>query len=156
MPPVRTRPPFSPASTTNRQTSQHLEEDQEETATCIDIELAEPSPYQSGVHFALCTLPRPRRRALARVYAKNRASSRGGGAKLTSANTVSDRGYYNAHYAAADAIYCFHRLRQHSAVDAIDAVATNSRCRFIRLSKSTSFKLTVSQASGSDSLLRVT
>ena len=118
--PFRTQPPFSPASITNQQTSRHLEEDQEETGTCIDIELAETSPYQSGVHFALyacypdregvhwqglCQEPNEQvavvgRRRFQRVQSQTEVT-------------------YNTQYAAADAIYCFHRLRQHSTVDAL-------------------------------------
>ena len=95
--------------------------DLEETATDIDIELAEPSPYQSGVHFALCRYPDREG-----VHWQGLCQEPGEQALWWGegdfSEYVSDRGYFNAQYAAADAIYCFHRLRQHGAVDCHHAV----------------------------------
>ena len=121
----------------------------EETATGIDIELAETSPYQSGVHFALYTCEDREG-----VYWQGLCQEPGEQALWWSegdfSEYVSDRGYYNAQYAAADAIYCFHRLRQHSAVDAI-ALCYELALPVHQVIEEHFVKLTVSQASGSDS-----
>ena len=98
-----------------------LEEHQEETATCIDIELAETSPYRSGVHFALYTCEDREG-----VYWQGLCQEPGEQALWWSegdfSKYVSDRGYYNAQYAAADAILLLppptsaQRCRCHRAV----------------------------------------
>ena len=90
----------------------------EETATGTDIELAETSPYQSGVHFALYTCEDREG-----VYWQGLCQEPGEQSLWWGEDDfseyVSDRGYFNAHYAAADAIYCFHRQREYSADDSL-------------------------------------
>ena len=118
----------------------------EETATGIDIELAETSPYQSGVHFALYTCEDREG-----VYWQGLCQEPGEQALWWGEGDFSeyssDRGYFNAQYAAADAIYCFHRLRQHSAVDAI-TLCYELTLPIHQVIEEHFVRLTVSQASG--------
>ena len=90
----------------------------EETATGTDIELADTSPYQIGVHFALYTCEDREG-----VYWQGLCQEPGEQSLWWGegdfSEYVSDRGYFNAHYAAADAIYCFHQQREHSANDSL-------------------------------------
>ena len=120
--------------------------DLEETATCIDIELSEVSPYQSGVHFALCRYPDKEGVHWQGLCQEPNEQSRWWNEGDFSEYS-SDRGYSNARYATADAIYCFHRLRQHSAVDAI-TLCYELALPIHQIVEEHFVKLTVSQASG--------
>ncbi len=118
----------------------------EEEATCIDITLAETSPYQSGVHFALCRyLDREGVHWQGLCQEPNEQSQWWNEGDFSEYS--SDRGYFNAQYAAADAIYCFHRLRQHSAVDAL-TLCYELALPIHQIVEEHFVKLTVSQSSG--------
>ena len=96
--------------------------DLEDPATGIDIELADTSPYQSGVHFALYEYednPGVRWQGLCQEPGE---SSQWWNTDADFAHLVSDRGYYNARYAAADCIFSLHTERGYSIEEAITLV----------------------------------
>ena len=118
----------------------------EASTTCIDIELSDMAPYQSGIHFALCTYEDREGIYWQGLYQEPGESDRWWG-EADFRKSRSDAGYSDEKYAAADAIYCFHRLRQHSAVSSLTLcyelglpVEQILEERFVRL--------TISQASG--------
>ena len=131
---------------TNREIDAHLSELVFEPTAGIDIELAEISPYECGVHFALCT-----HEEREGVYWQGLCQEPGEAdrwwGEADFSEYVSDRGYYNASYAAADAIYCFHRLRGHSAEDSL-TLCYELALPVHQIIEEHFIQLTVSQASG--------
>ena len=94
----------------------------EDPATSIDIDLADASPYQSGVHFALYEYddnPGVRWQGLCQ---EPNETSQWWNTDADFAHLVSDRGYFNAHYAAADCIFSLHTERGYSIEEAITLV----------------------------------
>ena len=118
----------------------------EAAAPLLDIELAEISPYECGVHFALCT-----HEEREGVYWQGLCQEPGEAdlwwGEGDFSEYVSDRGYDNTHYAAADAIYCFHRLRGHSAEDSL-TLCYELALPVHQIIEEHFIRLTVSQASG--------
>ena len=92
--------------------------DLEENSVGIDIQLPNTSLYQSGVHFSLFTYVDREG-----VYWQGLCQEAGerdrwwGEADFS--GHCSERGYLDARYAAADAIYRLHRQRDFSAADAL-------------------------------------
>ena len=119
------------------------------TSPVIDISLPETSPYQSGVHFALY-----RDLDQAGIHWQGLCQEPGEQSQWWGEGDFSayssDRGYSNARYATADAIYCFHRLRQQSAVDAV-TLCYELTLPIDQIIEEHFVRLTVSQALGYDS-----
>ena len=79
-------------------------------ATPTDIELADISPYQSGIHFALYQ------------YESQPGWYWQGLSHGDFAHLTADRGYLNARLAAADCLFCLHVERGYSIEEAVTLV----------------------------------
>lgn len=116
------------------------------STTCIDIELSDTAPYQCGVHFALYAYADQEGVYWQGLCQKPNGSDRWWG-EADFSKSCSDTGYSNERYAAADAIYCFHRLRQHSAVTSL-TLCYELGLPIEQITEEHFVRLTVSQASG--------
>ena len=92
--------------------------DSDVTSTGVDFQLPETSPYQSGVHFSLCTLTGREGIHWQGLCQEAGERDRWWG-EADFSGYSSERGYFDARYAAADAIYRLHRQRDFSAADAL-------------------------------------
>ncbi len=120
--------------------------DLEASTTCLDIELSDTAPYQSGVHFALYTHEDREGFYWQGLCQEPNESNLWWGAADFS-EFCSDTGYFNERYAAAAAIYCFHRLRKHSAVSSL-TLCYELGLPIEQIVEEHFVRLTVSQASG--------
>ena len=92
--------------------------DSDVTSTGVDFQLPETSPYQSGVHLSLCTLTGREGIHWQGLCQEAGERERWWG-EADFSECSSDQGHFNARYAVADAVYCLHRQRDFSAVDAL-------------------------------------
>ena len=91
-------------------------------AMLADIELAETSPYQSGVHFAIYQLEDDSGWYWQGLCQEPNESDKWWDADDDFAHLSSDRGYYNGHYAAADCLFSLHLERGYSIEEALTLV----------------------------------
>ena len=91
-------------------------------STLFDIELADTSPYQSGVHFALYECEGQTGVYWQGLCQEPNEVERWWGEDNDFAHLASDRGYFNARLAAADCIFSLHTERGYSIEDAVTLV----------------------------------
>ena len=112
----------------------------------LNITLADSSPYKCGVHFVLYACE-----GEAGVYWQGLCQEPGESAQWWSkadfSEHASNHGYFSERYAAADAIYCFHRLRKHDAVSSL-TLCYELGLPVEQILEEHFIRLTVSQASG--------
>ena len=91
-------------------------------AALTDIELAEHSPYQSGVHFALYRYENQPGWYWQGLSQEPNESAQWWGGDDDFAHLASDRGYFNARLAAADCLFSLHLERGYSVEAAVTLV----------------------------------
>ena len=91
-------------------------------ATLTDIELADISPYQSGVHFALYQREEQDGWYWQGLCQEPEESAHRWDGDDDFAHLASDRGYYNTRLAAADCIFSLHTERGYSVEEAVTLV----------------------------------
>ena len=91
-------------------------------AISTDIELAETSPYQSGVHFAIYQPADDTSWYWQGLCQEPHESEKWWDTDDDFAHLASDRGYYNAQYAAADCIFSLHLERGYNIEAAVGLV----------------------------------
>ena len=91
-------------------------------ATLADVELAETSPYQSGVHFAIYQPVDDTGWYWQGLCQEPHESEKWWDTGDDFAHLASDRGYYNAQYAAADCIFSLHLERGYNIEAAVALV----------------------------------
>lgn len=91
-------------------------------ATLTDIELADISPYQSGVHFAIYQPDSENGWYWQGLCQEPNESAKWWGDDDDFAHLTSDRGYYNARLAAADCLFSLHTERGYSVEEAVTLV----------------------------------
>ena len=124
--------------------------DLEAITTPLDISLPDISPYQSGVHFALYTCEGEEGvhwQGLCHEPGQESDKSDQWWSEADFSEHASNHCYFNKRYAAASAIYCFHRLRQHSAVSSL-TLCYELGLPVEQIIEEHFVRLTVSQASG--------
>ena len=116
------------------------------TTSVIHTDLPEISPYQIGVHFALYSGEGGSDVHWKGLCQKPNESAHWWGEEDFS-DQGSNRGYFNERSAVADAIYCLHRLRGHSAVAAL-TICYELALPVHQIIEEHFIRLTVSQSSG--------
>lgn len=91
-------------------------------ATLRDIELAESSPYQSGVHFAIYQPESEDGWYWQGLCQEANESGKWWNDDDDFAHLASDRGYFNANLAAADCLFSLHTERGYSIEEAVTLV----------------------------------